>query len=94
MPAVEGVRSAHATAGAAAEDIVTLTSGGGLAADIVNRGTANDLFFRLDNIACVAAADETFVVNQGERRRVGLAANGIVRVISTAGTDYSVEVVG
>lgn len=94
MAAVAGVRSAHATAAAATEDIVTLSGGGGLAADIVNRGNTNDLFFRLDNIACVAAADETFVVEAAKRVRVYLAVSGIVRIISTAGTDYSVEVVG
>lgn len=94
MAAVAGIRSAFATAAAATEDVVTLSGGGGLTADIINTGATNDLFFRLDNVAAVALADENFVVTPRSRRSVRLASNGIVRIISTAGTTYGVEVTG
>jgi len=93
MAAVAGVRSAYATAAAATEDVVTLSGGGDRPAEIINSG-ANVLYARLDNVAAVAAADETSAVLPGERLSVNLAANGIVRIISTAGTDYGVEVTG
>jgi hypothetical protein len=93
MAARSGIRSAHATAAAAAEDVITLSGGGGQTADIVNTGATNTLYYRLDNVAAVALAAETYVVRPNERVRVNLAANGIVRLISTSGTTYSVQLV-
>lgn len=65
---------------------------GGAPAEIVHHGGAitAPLFFRLDNVAVVGAADETYVVCPGERVSVELASHGIVRLICSATAGYSV----
>ena len=91
MAAVAGIRSAHATLTADTEDIVTLSGGGGRAAEIVNQGT-DVLYFRVDDVTVVGAADETEVVLGGERLSVRLGDAGTVNVISAGTPTYSVIV--
>lgn len=93
MADVAGVRSAFATAAAATADTVTLSGGGGKAAEIVNRGAA-ELFFRSDGTTAVAGADENEVCLAGERLSIRLPASGAISLISTDGTDYGVIVTG
>lgn len=90
MAALNAIRAVHAALAAATEDVVTLTEEGNSVV-IVNRGV-NPLYFTIDNTAAVAAAEDTYVVPAGQSKAVRLPGDpAIVRLISTLGTDYSVE---
>lgn len=94
MAADSAVRSVHNTAGAASEDVITLT-GAWREILVTNRGTTNPLYFRTDGTAAVAEANETIFLAPGSAKKVRFANGPVsgrtIRLISTSGTTYSVE---
>ena len=93
MAAVAGIRAAHATLVAATVDTVTMSGGSRKRAELVNHGT-DVIYFRVDGVDPVAAADENEVLLPSERLAIPLPDSGEVRVISAGTPTYSVIVTG
>lgn len=84
------VRAYHGTAAAATEEIVNLSASIG-AVRVRNRGT-NDLYFTINGITAVAVAADMYYCGPGENVTIDHSGAAVpVHLISTSGTDYTVE---
>lgn len=81
-----------ATLGAATADQCTMTGPSrNTPAEIVHHGDVADvIYFRLDGVTAVAAADENQVLLSGERLFVRLGPDNTVDLISAGAATYSV----
>lgn len=89
MAAYSVTKAKHATLGAATVDTVTL-AGSGSNIRVRNRGSSNPLSFTVDGSTPTALGDDTYFAAPGENLVVTTQGK-VVKLISTAGTDYSVE---
>lgn len=90
MAAVAGARAASATLTAATVDTVTLSrAAGGSACEIINRGP-DAIWFRSDGVDPVAEAAECEIVLPSERLSTGAGRSGVVKLISTGASKYTV----
>ena len=91
MAAVAGIHAATATLGAATEDVVTMSGPSRAPAEIIHHGDVTDaIYFRLDGVAAVSAADENQVLLANERLFIKLPSNNEISVISAGACTYSV----
>jgi hypothetical protein len=89
MASYSVLRGKHATAGAGVADAITFTASG-REIRVRNRGATNSMYVTVNGDAPVAAADDTYFVGPSEN--VVITTMGkVVKLISTAGTDYTVE---
>jgi hypothetical protein len=82
------VKAKHASASAATVDTITFTGSGGNIR-VLNRGD-NPLSFSVDGSVPTALGDDTLYAGPGENVVVSTQSK-VVKLISTVGTDYSVE---
>lgn len=92
MTAQSAARAQHATLSAGSEDVVTLSAPNS-GVEVINRSAAGIIYARFDNVAAVAAADETYVVPPGMVLTWPWPTS-IVRLISATADAYSVQGVG
>ena len=90
MASYSVARSKHATLAAATVDSVTLTANYS-SVEVMNRGTAGDVYFTVDGSTPVSGADDTFVVVPGGSLAVASSSSSdVVKLISSGTPAYTV----